>query len=203
MTYLEKLAKTRDFANSMLHDITIVGGIPDEVVVRDLFEEFERMTMLFYTGIQCFPIADENSNMAKSVSYTANGVMMKNLYASILFITSHVALLWKNMQNEDKPDIFQYAHDIFKERNALRGDVWRTLGVAGCVTEIHAKVGRIRAYHELGDINDRLDPYVDALVDCLNYCIFALILIDDKQFLPLGHIRNAGVNVDFVIDMMG
>lgn len=73
--------------------------------------------------------------------------------------------------NNEHSAILYVAHDVFKERNALRGDEWKDHPLSRHLDNIKTKVGRIQ---KMLDMDRPVDPKdLDEAIDIINYGAFA------------------------------
>lgn len=75
-----------------------------------------------------------------------------------------------------REQIFQKAKDIMIQKNHDYGEAWRTMSQAEIIDEINVKIQRMKSVLEI-----KKEVSADNVYDIINYCAFALILIEEKQ----------------------
>lgn len=73
---------------------------------------------------------------------------------------------------------FRKAFELFAARNDKWGDAWREYTVDGLISHARAKAQRAMIANRKLDAKEDI---IDSLLDCINYCGFALIKLDELE----------------------
>lgn len=69
------------------------------------------------------------------------------------------------------------AYEIFKAKNAEYGDAIQETGVLGAIVTLVGDVARLREMAIKQDLEDNIPQIEDKLLDALNYCVIATMLL--------------------------
>lgn len=70
---------------------------------------------------------------------------------------------------------FEKTKELMQKKNHDYGEAWRTMSQMNIAAEIKVKIRRMRSMFTI-----EKDPSIENIYDVMNYCAFALILIEEK-----------------------
>ena len=136
------------------------------------------LTRMFNKGVRIETIQDTGKNLVgEPVSGEFREIMT---YAALLgmMIENSVARhseLPPDTVTQYRTAVFKKSKDVMISKNHDYGEIWREMSQKQIVDEVIVKIRRMR----FTEISGRPVP-VDNVYDIINYCAFALILIEEK-----------------------
>jgi hypothetical protein len=106
-------------------------------------------------------------------------------YAALLGIMlEHKIELYKELNKEEvtsfRDIIFKKAKEIMLKKDHDYNGVWRTMSQSEIIDEINVKIQRMKSVLEI-----KKEVSSDNIYDVINYCAFALILIEEKVHIDM------------------
>jgi hypothetical protein len=78
-------------------------------------------------------------------------------------------------------DILKKAREIVRKKSLDYGESWRELRLPSITDQIYVKAKRIRQIEDAGGKQEIPDTVENEYYDILNYCVFAIIKLEEKK----------------------